>query len=384
MFWEECFTLTKYSLPMFGTYLFEYSMILTSVISIGHISTVALAAATISSMTASVTGFSIIQGLASALDTVLPSAWTSDKPQLVGLWTQRMFVITSACLAPILIVWFNCESILLHIGQDPEVAQLASIFLRWTSLGLPAYSVECISRRYFQSQGLFAVPTRIILAVSPINIILNYLLVWGPAPLRLGFIGAPIATAISYNLIAISSVVYGVCFVERTAWHPLSSKAFTSLGYLGMLGLGSAGQVASEWWSWEFIGCTYLSSLGPVPLATQSILLSTVATCFQGPYSLGIATSVRIGNLLGEMNHKRAGVAANASIVLAVTFAALFSAVVLVFRRSWGYLFNSDPEVVALVSSVLPLVALVVFFDCANGVISGILRARGKQVRDFE
>jgi hypothetical protein len=31
-----------------------------------------------------------------------------------------------------------------------------------------------------------------------------------------------------------------------------------------------------------------------------------------------------IGNLLGEMNHKRAGVAANASIVLAVTFAALF------------------------------------------------------------
>jgi MATE family multidrug resistance protein len=65
-------------------------MILTSVISIGHISTVALAAATISSMTASVTGFSIIQGLASALDTVLPSAWTSDKPQLVGLWTQRM------------------------------------------------------------------------------------------------------------------------------------------------------------------------------------------------------------------------------------------------------------------------------------------------------
>jgi MATE family multidrug resistance protein len=41
-------------------------------------------------MTAAVTGYSIIVGLVSALDTMLPSAWTSSQPQLVGLWTQRM------------------------------------------------------------------------------------------------------------------------------------------------------------------------------------------------------------------------------------------------------------------------------------------------------
>lgn len=41
-------------------------------------------------MTASVTGYSIIQGFTSTLDTMLPSAWTSSQPQLVGLWSQRM------------------------------------------------------------------------------------------------------------------------------------------------------------------------------------------------------------------------------------------------------------------------------------------------------
>ena len=41
-------------------------------------------------MTANVTGLSIIAGMSTALDTVLPSAWTSGQPQLVGLWTQRM------------------------------------------------------------------------------------------------------------------------------------------------------------------------------------------------------------------------------------------------------------------------------------------------------
>ncbi|KAF9224732.1 hypothetical protein BS17DRAFT_46657 [Gyrodon lividus] len=148
-----------------------------------------------------------------------------------------------------------------HVGyhsckQDPEVVRLAAIYSRWMSLALPAYTFECITRwglratsilfvdgcnpsrrRQFQSQGLlFAVPTQIIIAIAPISVIPNYLLVWGPALIRLGFIGAPIATAISYNLIAILAVV---CFVERTAWHLLSFQAFTSLGYLGVLGLGS-------------------------------------------------------------------------------------------------------------------------------------------------
>lgn len=68
---------------------------MASVVSIGHISTTALAAITLGSMTANVSGFSIIQGFTSALDTMLPSAWTSSQPQLVGLWAQRM----SACMA---------------------------------------------------------------------------------------------------------------------------------------------------------------------------------------------------------------------------------------------------------------------------------------------
>jgi MATE family multidrug resistance protein len=75
-------------------HLLEYSLVVASVISIGHLSTTALAAATLGSMTASVTGYSIVQGFASTLDTMLPSAWTSDKPRLVGLWAHRM----SACL----------------------------------------------------------------------------------------------------------------------------------------------------------------------------------------------------------------------------------------------------------------------------------------------
>jgi MATE family multidrug resistance protein len=98
-------------------------------------------------------------------------------------------------------------------------------------------------------------------------------LVWGPKPVRLGFIGAPIATAISFNLVSVASIVYGIFFVPKTAWHPISRRCFTSLGVLVQLGFGGVGkylihytrrpdfnltsvnlgQVASEWWSWELI-----------------------------------------------------------------------------------------------------------------------------------
>ena len=58
----------------------------------------------------------------------------------------------------------------------------------------------------------------------------------------------------------------------------------------------------------------------------------------------------------------------------------LISTLFLVFRSSWGYLFNNDPKVVALVASVLPLVSLFHVFDATAVVAGGVLRARGKQV----
>ncbi|EDR01957.1 multidrug/Oligosaccharidyl-lipid/Polysaccharide flippase, partial [Laccaria bicolor S238N-H82] len=379
MFWEELRILTKYALPVFGTHLLEYSLVIVSVISIGHLSTNALAAVSLGSMTASVSGFSVLQGFSSALDTMLPSAWTSPHPHYVGLWTQRMTVVMSVSLIPMFLIWWNAETILLFLRQEPEVAHLASTYLRWVSLGLPAYAFNCISRYLHPFiRWLFTVPTRIIFIVAPFNAVLNYLLVWGPKPFRLGFIGAPLATAISFNLVSVMSIIYGIFFVDRTAWYPLSRRMFTSLGVLVQLGLSGVGQTASEWWAWELIGLA-ASLLGPVALATQSVLLVSASTTFQAPFALGVATSVRIGNLLGEQKAKRAGMAAKTSIIMALLLSMISSAMFLIFRNVWGYLFNNDPEVVGLVASILPLVALFQVFDGNAAVTGGILRARGKQ-----
>ncbi|KAF7323681.1 RNA helicase [Mycena kentingensis (nom. inval.)] len=358
-YWEELKILTRYSLPVFGTHLLEYSLIIAPVFSIGHLSTTALAAITLGSMTAGVSGFSILEGMVSALDTMLPSAWTSSEPQLVGLWSQRMVVVMGASLIPMYCIWWNAEAILLVLRQEPEVAHLAAVYLRWVSLGLPAYAVNLVSGRYFQAQGLFDVPTRIVCLVAPVNALLNYLLVWGPEPIRLGYIGAPIATACSFNLVCIMN--------------------FTSLGVLVNLGIAGVGQTASDWWAWELIALA-ASLLGRVPLATQSILLESASTTYQAPFALSVASSVRIGNLLGELNAPRAKVAAHVSLLMALGVGLIFSTMFMVFRHSWGKLFNDDPRVITLVASILPLVALFQVFEGGAAVAGGILRAKGKQM----
>ena len=85
---------------LYSNPLYQHSLLVAGTVSIGHLSTKALAAATLGSMTASVTAFCVMQGFLSSLDTLLPSAWTSPNPQLVGLWCQRV------CTYPtILLVW---------------------------------------------------------------------------------------------------------------------------------------------------------------------------------------------------------------------------------------------------------------------------------------
>ena len=55
-------------------------------------------------------------------------------------------------LQPIIAIWFNVEPILLALNQKPEVARIASIYLRWGTLGLPAYSFNLISRYIVKSR----------------------------------------------------------------------------------------------------------------------------------------------------------------------------------------------------------------------------------------
>ncbi|KAG8988006.1 hypothetical protein FRB90_003017 [Tulasnella sp. 427] len=174
-------------------------------------------------------------------------------------------------------------------------------------------------------------------------------------------------------------------WAPREAWHPISdAKALgeifkgEALGFLVRLGAAGVGQTASEWWSWELVGLA-ASLLGPITLASQSVLLVSASTSYQLSFAISAAASVRIGNLVGSGNAFRATAAAHVSLLLVICTGGFSSAVFLIFRKSWGYLFNGDVEVVNLVARVLPLVALFQILDGLGSMTGSILRITGMQ-----
>lgn len=134
---------------------------------------------------------------------------------------------------------------------------------------------------------------------------------------------------------------------------------------------------ASEWWSWEIIGLAS-SFLGPEALAAQSVLLTSASLFYQVPYALSVAGAVRVGNLLGAQRPGLARTASRVTMALAIVIAGVNSILLLCLRYRWGRLFSSEPEVIAVVADVLPLVAAFQLVDGLSGATGGLLRGAGK------
>lgn len=140
--------------------------------------------------------------------------------------------------------------------------------------------------------------------------------------IRLGFVGAPIASCISINLMFITMFLYSIFRAPRDAWGGWTPELLSGFGLNIKLGLAGIGMVGSEWWSWEIVGLA-TSFLGPTALAAQSVLrewwgfmllfllsirmltrsppprLSAVTSAsafYQFQYALSVAAAVRIGS----------------------------------------------------------------------------------------
>jgi len=139
-------------------------------------------------------------------------------------------------IIPQTIIFFNSRQILLLLHQDPAVAAAAAQYLKVLSLGLPGYAgFECV-RRWLQAQGLMMAPVIALIFAAPLNAVLNWLLVWGPwDAVRLGFVGAPLATAMSMNVMFLVSLVYAVNFAPREAWGGFSKGRFETTWALAKL-----------------------------------------------------------------------------------------------------------------------------------------------------
>lgn len=187
-------------------------------------------------MFASVTGWSVCMGLATALDTLCSQAFTgSENPHLVGIHFQRGMLLSIIIFCPISLIWWYSYDLLIFLNIDEELSTLCNLYLKYLLIGAPPFLIFENMKKFLQCQEIMNATTYILIIIFPINIALNYTLVNHPT-VGLGFIGAPLAVSISNWLMLILGICY-IAFVKgKGAWGGFTKQAFTEWGPFLKLG----------------------------------------------------------------------------------------------------------------------------------------------------
>lgn len=380
----ELQSLMKSSFPLVITFLLENSLSTVSVFTVGHLGAVELAAVSMGSMTANITGYATIQGISTALDTLCPQAYGAKRYHLVGEYMQKCIVFTTILMLPILTIWifFGYELITLML-PDKETAHLAARYLRYISFGIPAYIFFECGKRFLQAQGIFHVSTYVLLFAAPLNLIMNIAFVHA-----YGYVGAPIAVAINYWIMALGLFLCTYFFVDEThtltGIHPLQcwsgldlKKASEDWRQLISLAIPGLIMLEAEFLAFEIL--TLMASyLGTIELAAQSVGATIASLTYQVPFAIGIVSSSRIANYLGAEQAESARITSKVSLLfgLGVSFLNFFA--IFLLKEPIAKLFSNDDRVISLLRQIMWLVALMQISDSMNANSAGCLRGQGQ------
>jgi multidrug resistance protein, MATE family len=329
-------------------------------------------------------GMAIMLGL----DTLVSQAYGARDIRDCHRWFFDGLTLAGMMALPIMallvLVWFLIPSLGFHGAVRPLLLSYFGVLI----LSTPFLLAYAVCRRYLQGMHA-AMPVMFALVTANlVNAASNYTLIYGhfgfPA---LGVAGAAWATVIS-RAYMLGSLLFAVWWIDRrrTAeahiedrhglWHV--DRAFDTgrLKRLLALGLPAASQMGAE--VGVFALATALSgTLDPISSASHQIALNMAGVAFMIPLGLGSAGAVRVGHAVGARERHRAAAAGWTAIILATLVMVASGLTFVLVPRQLIALFSTDPNVLAVGTSLLLLAAIFQLFDGIQGVITGTLRGLG-------
>jgi MATE family multidrug resistance protein len=296
-------------------------------------------------------------------------------------------LLLSSILSVILFLIILLSKPLLSIMDQPEeVVELAIPYLDIVALSLIPLIIFQALKQFSDGLSNTKYPMYATILANVINIILNYLLIFGSFGFpKLGIVGAAIGTLISRII-----MVYFLWMIFKSR---SKFKAYiTNLNFrkiektisikLFNLGFPSALQMFFE--VGIFTAAIWLSGvLGKNPQAANQIALNLSSMTFMIGIGLSVAAMVRVGNQKGLNDFITLRRIAFSIFFLTLLIEIIFATFFLVFREWLPTLyldqydltnFKDNSEVILLASKLLLVAAFFQIFDGLQVVILGALR----------
>ncbi|KAF9591615.1 hypothetical protein IFM89_004844, partial [Coptis chinensis] len=224
--------------PLIAVNLLQYSLQIISLMFIGHLGELALSSASIATSFASVTGFNLLLGLGTALETLCGQAYGAKQNHMLGVHMQRAMLSLLIASIPLAVLWAYTGQILIALGQNSEISSEAGTFIRWMIPSLLAYGLLQCTIRFLQTQNI-VFPMMISSGITfLLHIPVCWILVFKTS---LGSKGAALANTISFWINFFFLMLY-VKFSPacKTTWTGFSEEALHDVWNFLKLAIPSA------------------------------------------------------------------------------------------------------------------------------------------------
>ncbi|KAL5714074.1 hypothetical protein ACHQM5_016083 [Ranunculus cassubicifolius] len=368
-----------FSIPMILTGVSYYSVPLVSLMVAGHLGKLELAGSALANSWALVTGFALLIGLSGALETLCGQGYGADLYRMLGIYMQSSMIISVFFSVIISFIWFYSEPILILLHQQPQVAKLAAVYIRYMIPGIFAYAIlQCILR-FMQTQTV-VMPLLVCSAVPlVIHIPLTYILVHRTV---LGFRGAALAAAIS-QWISLFMLWFYLSYSDKFeyTWQGFSTECFKYVLPTLKLAIPSAVMVCLEYWVMEILvllaGQMHNSEINTSVIA---MCVNTEAAVYMFTYGFSATVSTRVSNELGAGNVERAKNAITVILKLSILVVFVVISLLLFGHNIWASTFSDNSVIKKDFASLAPFLAISILFDTIQGVLSGVARGCGWQL----
>ncbi|CAN4090182.1 unnamed protein product [Withania somnifera] len=373
-FLEEVKKILALAGPLMSVNLLLNCLQVISVMFVGHLGELALSGASMATSFATVTGFSLLMGMGSALDTICGQSYGAKQYHMLGIHLQRATIVLFLVSIPLAYIWANAGHILVTLGQSPEIAAEAGDYALFMIPSVFAYGLLQCQIRFLQAQNNVLPMMLTAGATTLLHLFTCWFLVLKTG---LGNKGAALANAMSYwiNVFLLAAYIKISPSCKNT-WTGFSIAAFSDIPRYLRLAIPSAIMLCFESWSFEMM--VLLSGLLPNPKLETSVLsisLNTSTMIYMLPFGLGGATSIRVSNELGAGRPKAARLAAYTALFLATTEGILVAMFIISVRKLWGHCYSNEEEVVTYVAEMLMFIAGSHFIDANQSVLSGLFKS---------
>ena len=354
-------------------------------IMVGQIGTAELAAVSLGNSFMFI-AMSLGIGFSTAVTPLIAEADSANNfKQAKSTFKHGLFLCTVLGIVLFLGVYFAKP--LLYLMQQPqEVVALAIPYLDLVAFSLIPLIVFQALKQFSDGMSMTRYPMYATLIANIVNIVLNYLLIFGKFGFpTLGIVGAAYGTVIS-RFIMLAYLWWLLAKKERTKALVTNIKFFVleklMLQKLINLGAPSAMQMLFE--VAIFTAAIWLSGLlGKNAQAANQIALNLSSMTFMVAMGLSVASMIRVGNQKGLQNYKELRRIAFSIFLLGILLAIFFGSVFFLFHKSLPKIYvdftditnyADNLEVVSIASQLLFAAAIFQISDTIQVVVLGALR----------